>query len=93
MDKEHTLPKITVEQDFDEVFFNRVMQAIELNNEQGIENVSSIFINSGSYRPYCMSYNKDEKECRLDFYAAARVFGFQHTIDDIAMAISKPKEN
>ena len=80
-------PQIIVIKDYDDVFLNRVKSAIKLNIEQGRPMVEKIQINSGAYRPYCMSYNKDAQECRLDFYAANRVFGFEHTIQDIADSI------
>lgn len=84
-----TQPQIIVERDYDNVFLNRVKKAVEMNDAAGVENLPVIRINSGPYRPYCMSYNRSEAEVSLDFYAANRVFGFEHTIEDIAQAISK----
>jgi hypothetical protein len=51
--------------------------------------VDKINIDSGPYRSYCMGYDKvSDDTVNLDFYSASRVFGFRHTIEDIAKAIA-----
>ena len=80
-------PVIEVLNDYDGVFEGRVMQAVENNQKKGIEMVAKIVIDSGSYRPYCLSWDKKGDTCHLDFYAANRRFGFEHSIQDIAGVI------
>ena len=81
-------PQIIIERDYEDIFKQRVEAAIELNTENNKEMVSTITINSGPYRWYCMKYDKSiEDTCDLDFYAANRRFGFEHTIEDIAKVI------
>ena len=80
-------PVGTITNDYDDTFKNRVKRAIEINQEKGIEMVKEIVIDSGSYRSHCLSWDKKEGICFLDFYAAARVFGFEHTIENIAGVI------
>jgi len=81
-------PKIIIERDYEGTFKHRVKEAIKLNIKNNKEMVSTITINSGPYRSYCMKYDKSiEDTCDLDFYAANRRFGFEHTIEDIAKVI------
>lgn len=85
-------PKINVHNDFDNTFRNRVRTAIKLNQDNQVEMVDTVSIDSGSYRPYCMSYDitttlEGKKHCALDFYAANRRLGYEHTIRDIAESI------
>ena len=80
-------PNVTVIKDYDGVFEGRVNQAIEENVKNNIPMKSNITINSGPYRSYCMSFEVIKDTCHLDFYAAARVFGFEHTIEDISNSI------
>ena len=80
-------PNIVVINDYDNTFKHRVEQAIEENVKNNISMYPSISINSGSYRPYCMSFEIADNTCHLDFYAANRVFGFEHTIQDISNSI------
>jgi hypothetical protein len=82
-------PKIIVKKDYDNVFENRVKSAIELNQKNNKPMMNKININSGPYKPYCMSYDKvSDDTVNLDFYSASRVFGFEHTIEDIAKVIA-----
>ena len=82
-------PQIIIERDYDDTFKQRVEAAIELNIKNNKEMVSTITINSGPYRSYCMKYDKSEDRCDLDFYSANRRFGFEHSIEDIAGVILK----
>jgi hypothetical protein len=82
-------PKIIIENDYDGVFENRVKSAIKLNQKNNTPMVDKINIDSGPYRSYCMGYDKvSDDTVNLDFYSASRVFGFQHTIENIAKAIA-----
>ena len=85
-------PIIKVENDYDNTFLRRVNQAIALNKQNNIKMVDVIHIDSGPYRSHCLEYRKKEDNgvnvCYLDFYSANRVFGFQHTIEDIATSIA-----
>jgi hypothetical protein len=82
-------PKIIVKNDYDGVFENRVKSAIKLNQKNNTPMINKINIDSGPYRSYCMSYDKvSDNTVNLDFYSASRVFGFGHTIEDIAKAIA-----
>lgn len=83
-------PTVIVKQDFSEVFESRVKKAIAFNKEHGIDMLPEIIITSGPYRSYCMSYERNTSKgiVNLDFYSASRVFGFDHSIEDIACAIS-----
>jgi cobalamin biosynthesis Co2+ chelatase CbiK len=81
-------PVLVIMNDYEKVFENRVRQAIEVNQKLNVPMVKTVRINSGSYRPYCMAYKVIGDVCEIDFYAAARVMGFEHSIDDIAEAIS-----
>lgn len=81
-------PNITVVNDYDGVFEHRVKAAIELNEKSGTEMVKNIILSSGPYRPYCFKHEGDAETMKLDFYAASRIFGFEHTIEDIADAIA-----
>lgn len=83
-------PKINVLKDYDGVFEHRVKTAIELNQKAGKAMVENITIDAGPYRSYCFGFEVDGNTASLDFYAASRVFGFEHTIEDIAEAILKP---
>lgn len=86
-------PKISIIKDYDDTFRNRVRTAIKYNQDNQVEMVDAISIDSGSYRSYCMAFDvtssKDYQHCALDFYAANRRFGFEHTIKDIAKAIKR----
>lgn len=81
--------KIIVICDYDDVFVNRVKAAIDLAIETSVSIHNLIEVEAGPYRPYCMSFDKSDDKVSLDFYAANRVFGFQHTINDILTSISK----
>lgn len=84
------MPEVIIKRDYEGTFESRVRKAIKLNEENDIENVDTIVINSGSYRSYCMKYDRSEEgQCKLDFYAANRRFGFEHTIEDIAKVIAR----
>jgi hypothetical protein len=82
-------PNVIVEQDYDGVFEQRVQSAIKLNQDKGIGMKKTIVITSGPYRSYCMAFTKQENSVHLDFYSAGRVFGFEHTIEDIASVIGE----
>lgn len=83
-----TLPNVIVNNDYDNVFLNRVNDAIALNQNSGKEMYPNITIDSGPYRPHCFAYVVKGDTIHLDFYSAARVFGFQHTIQNIADSIA-----
>ena len=82
-------PKIHVVEDYDNVFRSRVKEAVALNKSKGIKMFPNIVVNSGPYRPCCFAYERFIKQqtVKLDFYAANRVFGFQHSIKDICDVI------
>lgn len=87
-------PKIEVIKDYEDTFRGRVRTAIKVNQDKEKPMVDIVSIDSGSYRSYCMSYeitNDDgaKQHCALDFYAAARRLGFEHSINDIARAIQR----
>ena len=81
-------PKITILNDFDDIFKSRVEAAIEHNQKFNIPMVKSIEINAGPYRSYCFGYKVIDGVAKLDFYSPNRRLGFEHTIEDIAEAIS-----
>ena len=86
-------PEIIIERDYEDTFKLRVECAIAMNNQKNVPMVDTIVINSGPYRGYCMRYNRyGNHKCELDFYSSNRMFGFEHTIEDIAMAISHNKQ-
>lgn len=82
--------ELVIESDFDDVFKNRVQEAIKNNQEKGIKMYPKIIVSSGSFRPYCFGFeiDKESKFIKLDFYAAARIFGFNHTVENIADSIA-----
>lgn len=82
-------PTITVIKDYDGAFKRRVEQAIALNTVNQVEMVAEISINAGPYRSHCLAWSKSADKVELDFYAANRVFGFEHTIEDLAGVIAK----
>ena len=84
-------PEIIIKNDYDGVFEGRVKSAIELNQKNNTPMVNKIKVNAGPYRSYCMGFKRVSYDTvEVDFYSASRVFGFEHTIEDIAMAIELP---
>lgn len=83
-------PTIIIENDYDGTFEERVERAIALNREHLIDMLPVIKIDAGPYRASCLTYNRNKEAGRveLDFYSASRVFGFNHTVEDIAQTIS-----
>lgn len=81
-------PELQIVNDYDGVFEARVRCAIALNIKNNKPMVEKVKVDSGPYRPYCFKYRANKEVCNLDFYAANRNFGFEHTIEDIAEAIS-----
>lgn len=76
-------PTIKVLNDYDGYFETRVKHAIAACQTKNIPMVDHIIINAGPYRNHCMSWTKTDNTVELDFYAANRVFGHEHSIQDI----------